>query len=614
MYSQTPPIAVDNPDIHIFPSDNSQHEVHISINKTNPLNLIVSANTYTNTYSQGHYYTLDGGITWFGGDDLPEDGSSLGDPATSFDASGRGYIAGMAKNSSGTGADGYVVQHTDDRGVSWSNQKRGSGPAGGFDKEMIVTVDEMQSSPYANNFYCAWTDFGDGSVVKVNRSTDGTNSFDNEHILSDDFGQGTNVQIGPNGEVYVCWANYTDGNIPADDIGFALSTDGGMNYSSSIPFSYKGIRTTNSSNSNFGFTRVNDFPSMAVDKSCGDFRGRIYIAYPEFENENSTRSVIRVRFSDNNGNSWSTPTTINIPNGRQNWFPWIAVDDLTGLVNVIYYSLDQDAEDAPTATNTYVAYSTDGGVTWQNIKVSDVSHDTAPIDNSTFANGYAGDYIGIASFQGTSFATWTDDRNGTWQVYVSRIDFDIPTIVSSQTNLAINNPSLLTGERIYQAFQNIKVADLNNVTIDNNANVELVAGNEIVLKPGFSTEPGAEFVARIDNVSPCSTPGATSFKRPATDWINEENIIKDTQDDILTFAYPNPSKDYITIGCLNKGYDEASIIISDINGKNVYSGSATYISKEQIRHIVNIRDFPTGTYVFTIQLNGKNLSSKFIKQ
>jgi hypothetical protein len=77
---------------------------------------------------------------------------------------------------------------------------------------------------------------------------------------------------------------------------------------------------------------------MAVDKSCGDFRGRIYIAYPEFENENSTRSVIRVRFSDNNGNIWSTPTTINIPNGRQNWFPWIAVDDLNrfGKCNLLF--------------------------------------------------------------------------------------------------------------------------------------------------------------------------------------------------------------------------------------------------------------------------------------
>jgi len=59
-----------------------------------------------------------------------------------------------------------MVQYTDDRGFNWSNQARGEGPANGFDKEMIVTVDEMQTSPYANNFYCAWSDLADGNKNK----------------------------------------------------------------------------------------------------------------------------------------------------------------------------------------------------------------------------------------------------------------------------------------------------------------------------------------------------------------------------------------------------------------------------------------------------------------
>ena len=87
---------------------------------------------------------------------------------------------------------------------------------------------------------------------------------------------------------------------------------------------------------------MNDFPSMAVDKSNSPYRGRIYIAYPAKENGNG-KAIIQVRYSDDEGATWSSPYTVNISNGRQNFFPWIAVDNSTGTVCVVYYSFDSDS-------------------------------------------------------------------------------------------------------------------------------------------------------------------------------------------------------------------------------------------------------------------------------
>lgn len=429
--SPSPSLINDGSDIRIFPSANPQSEVHLSIDQTNPNNIIASANTYTTTYQQGYYYSNNGGISWQGSDMLSGSSSVGGDPSTGYGSNGNAYISTMAST-----LDGYLLQYSTNKGVTWSSLNRGAGPVSGFDKEMI-TVDNTATSPYANNIYCAWTEFNNPTVVRFNRSTNGGTSFTSPITLKTAFGQGTNVQTGPNGEVYVCWADYGTGNVPANGIGFTRSLDGGVNFSTAvIAFAYSGIRTTTGPNPTFNNIRVNDFPSMAVDKSCGVHRGRIYIAYPTKENGNG-KAIIQVRHSDDKGITWSTAVTVSIASGRQNWFPWICVDNLTGDVNVIYYSFDSASG---FSTNTYVSNSSDGGATFANQKVSDVSHITAPINNSIFSTGYAGDYIGITAQGGRCYPAWMDNRNGTWQIYVSPLTFSNTPAISGDT-LICNNVS-----------------------------------------------------------------------------------------------------------------------------------------------------------------------------
>lgn len=440
----------DNVDIHILPSANPQSEIHASINKTNPQNILISSNTafgLSNNSIQGWYVTTDGGQTWFGGDVLPNNGLGRGDPSTAFDALGNAYIASMAPNAI-EDPDGWMVQKSTNQGFNWSSSKRATGPTAGFDKEMIAS-DNLSNSPYANYLYCAWTEFigGNGTLsyasVKINRSIDGGQIFFSPITLRESNngtggGQGTSIATGPNGEVYICWADYSTGAVPANGMGFAKSTNGGTSYTSNVVFSYQGIRN-NGVDPRFNNTRVNDFPSIGVDKSNGTYRGRIYIVYPNGGNGTNDQSVIQMRFSTDNGTSWSNVKTISTPSGRQNWFPWVAVDDLTGDISVIYYSLDSPSG---FSTNTYVAHSSDGGTTWENIKVSDVSHITAPIPG--FVGGYAGDYLGICAYGGRAYPAWSDDRNGTWQIYTSPIIYNLPVAVLQN----YGNGSQVTGSTI----------------------------------------------------------------------------------------------------------------------------------------------------------------------
>jgi len=443
---------VDGMDVRVFPSPNPQSEVHISINHKDPNNLIASANTGLGLYggkffyNQGYYYSWDGGYTWSGADFLQTAPRNyvLGDPSTGIAANGTVIITSIGFDVNQFSYT-YWFQKSRNGGNTWSNAKSGINyQTFGFDKDMMG-VDNDPHSPYANNFYMSYTDFsfGGGEVI-FNRSTDLGQTFSSPIIIRNQvagFGQGTNVQTGPNGEVYVCWADHDSVVFPyrADALGFARSMDGGANFSSSKRvFNYSGTRTFGT-DPTYNYVRVSDFPAMAVDKSNGWHRGRIYVTYPALKNDTG-KSIIEVRWSDDKGDTWSNPVKVNIPRGRENFFPWIATDDATGDVWVVYYSFDTPTQ---YETNTYVALSTDGGATWQNQKVSDVSHITQPVDNNYFAYGYAGDYIGITAYGRKAYPAWMDERNGTWQIYVSPVSKSSMTAAQPtlQSNLTVGpNP------------------------------------------------------------------------------------------------------------------------------------------------------------------------------
>jgi hypothetical protein len=203
-----------------------------------------------------------------------------------------------------------------------------------------------------------------------------------------------NINSGPDGEVYVIWAIYDSWPIDENAIGMARSFDGGATFEPAYRLidDIRGIRDSGV-NKNM---RNNSFPSMAVDISGGDRDGNIYIVwsnigFPGINNGNDV-DVYIIR-SEDQGETWSTPVKVNqdpAGQGSKHYFPWITCDPENGILSVVFYD---DRNVGGSDCEVYCANSFDGGETWEDFKVSDVSFTPSPIPG--LADGYMGDYLGI---------------------------------------------------------------------------------------------------------------------------------------------------------------------------------------------------------------------------
>ncbi len=610
--------VTDSYDVQILPTPRQQSEVHLSICKNKPSLLLASFHTEFDlgikNGIQGYALSNDGGTTWSGSEGLPNDAPNRGDPATAFDQNGNGYIVSMGPTSlkptggSRPPANNYLVQKTTNYGATWLPQVVGVPmPVLGFDKPMVL-CDENPESPYKNNFYAGW--YRSSSVtpqVMFNRSIDGGQTFSNPIVLKNNIGfLGNNaIQVGRNGEVYVAWADYSiTNNLPAKSLGFAVSTNGGVSFTDRPGFLYRGIRTSSVGIQEFNNTRVADFPTLGVDVGCGTYGGRIYVAYPEFESTSSLKSVIRLRYSDNQGISWSPAQRISLVSGQQSWFPAISVDETTGIVTVVYYCMDATVG---YTTNTYVAYSIDGGGTFQNIKVSDKSHVPATIPG--FGSGYAGDYISIASYAGKAYAVWADNRdidgNGTadnWQIYLSTLNFDRPVKISSWQNISIKgkeNYSNTATSVLYQSNGNIKIPVYSTFSSKNNTRLTTRAKTSVELLPGFEAEYGTVFATNLfsknfDSCLPLFAPNSPSRTFKEGDRVQEEALFETKIN-----CFPNPTDADVTLKYSLAHNSDIKIELFNINGYLIRTvEKLTNLDSGEYQISINIGLLPAGTYIY----------------
>jgi hypothetical protein len=107
---------------------------------------------------------------------------------------------------------------------------------------------------------------------------------------------------------------------------------------------------------------INAAADLAWDRSGGPYNGRVYLAYTDRPSLFNNDTNIFVRYSDNNGATWSAATEVNDnPAGNQFW-PSIAVDQTTGNVAVVWYDPRDDMTN--TQTRLYGTVSDNGGVTF----------------------------------------------------------------------------------------------------------------------------------------------------------------------------------------------------------------------------------------------------------
>src|SRR5690554_1021684 len=420
--AQYPNIRIDGP------LSSQPEEVTIAINPLNPNIIAAAANI-------DHFYrSTDGGLTW-SESHLSSMLGVWGDPVVLFDSSGNLYYAHLSNPSSGYWIDRIVVQKSTDNGLTWND-----GVGVGFvtpknqDKEWLAV--DLTQSPYRGNMYMTWTEFdnygspnqADSSRIKFSRSTDQGETWSTSITISDVSGncidsdnttEGAVPCVGPDGEIYVSWAG------PAGLV-FDKSTDGGLTWGTDVlvsempggwDFSVPGIY------------RCNGMPITMCDISNSEYRGTIYVVWSDQRN-GTTNTDIFLSKSTDKGETWTPPVRVNNDDSnRHQFFVWSTIDQSTGHLWFVFYDRRNTTG---LETDVYAARSIDGGLTFENFKISESSF--IPTSSVFF-----GDYTNIAAHNGLVYPIWMRLHNGQLSIWTTIIEDEVvPVELTNFSSRIIN--------------------------------------------------------------------------------------------------------------------------------------------------------------------------------
>ena len=119
--------------------------------------------------------------------------------------------------------------------------------------------------------------------------------------------------------------------------------------------------------------------------------------------------------SFNFGDNWNTPIRVNNDSVVNHQFmPGMAVDAVSGIIYIVYYDRRNYTDNQ---TDVYLAYSTDNGLSFKNVKISEKPF--TPQADVEFGN-----YLSIAAYKGTIIPMWTRMDNGKTSIWTTIIKHD----------------------------------------------------------------------------------------------------------------------------------------------------------------------------------------------
>jgi len=418
----------------------TQNESSIAVNPKNPKNIIASAVDYRAEGSTWIYVSTDGGHTWDNQNLGKVKGlwSSSNDPSVSFNADGVAYLMYGAFTSTSNGMNGVFMARSSNEGKTWeahipviihdTPQTLDSS----FEDKYYIQVDNASKSPYFKNLYTPWKrviNRDSSTQIVFTRSTDGGTVWSKPIPISpkktgtsEDTTYGQSFPLlttGPKGEIYAVWNDGIE-----HSVGFNSSMDGGLTWSqpkfiqkynifgeTKYLASQQGYR-----HSLKGFVRAEAYPVVACDYTDGKYSGNLYVIWTADNTPNVYFSK-----STNKGDSWTAPKMVHSEIKNDQFWAWLAIDPTNGDLGVMY--LDSRNDPNNLLVECYASFSQDGGDTWIDRRVSDVVSD---IRNNPFNGSFAGDYSGLAFYNGRMYPSWVDMRNTT---QANKSDNDVYTAI-----------------------------------------------------------------------------------------------------------------------------------------------------------------------------------------
>jgi dipeptidyl aminopeptidase/acylaminoacyl peptidase len=344
--------------INVSRLSGNQSEEAVAINPKNPKNVVIVSNESDSANALFRAFSTDGGVTWKS--NLIANGDSLGvaccDPSIAFDQFGNLFLAFLDSDFNirlGLSTDGGQTF----RLLKTFETVKAKTPAAGAGSRTPASVDQptvvtAPPGPTVKRPYgSVWITYADALGIEATGARVTGRGLIGTFIATQlapgsaggNFGD---IAIGPKGQVLVTYQNPSDRTEPSN-IYVNLKPDG----LGPMPFNAATLVTS----TNVGgfhsipaqFSRGIDAEAgLAWDRGSDPHKGRVYLVYTDAPTVGSDDTNIFVRFSDNDGSTWSTAVRVNDDTGTNSQFlPRIALDQTQGTIAVSWHDCRNDLGD-----------------------------------------------------------------------------------------------------------------------------------------------------------------------------------------------------------------------------------------------------------------------------
>ena len=330
-------------------------------------------------------------------------------PVVTFDKLGNVYLANLYLNVVGISVtnDGfYVCSATMASGPTFSSSdchpvRTTLKPSFNVEDKVWIAADNSDSQ-FSGTIYASWSHFeGGADAIFFSRSLDHGVTWSKAIQINPDKQdgavQGSQVAVGPGGQVYVAYELFFVGSSGQHYI--ARSTNGGASFSAAVPM------TPVFNNLSFSATYgERSYPALAVSPVKG--KGIIYDVYTDQPSHNARTAMVHSKSSANL--TFTAPVSVNDATAGQRLMPAVAVD-AHGVVHTSWF----DTRNSGTATDRldiYATYSKDNGTTFApNARLTTVQ---VHAGIATFLGTYSGIAAAFNGASSQAHPVWTSGAFG----------------------------------------------------------------------------------------------------------------------------------------------------------------------------------------------------------
>jgi hypothetical protein len=391
-------------------------EEHIAVNPNNSSNLVAAISDFSlrggfNTTKVAFSFNNGAAESWaenfvplVNGFPTTGDGNvwdANSDPVVAIDKLGHAYLVDLYINVLGRGnvVDGLYVSVGSVSGSSVNFSVAQTIPVvppvftpNNFQDKPWIAADNSSNATTTGNVYVSWTRFVNGTdkIIfsrSVNQGASWSSPIQINPQSQNGAVQGSQVAVGPAGEVYVTYEVFFMGGLRQHFL--AKSTDGGQSFT--VPVAITPLFNDLSFSSSY---RKNSFPALAVSPA----NGNVYEVYADQPNA-TVGAEVEFIISTNGGASFSSPVVINDNSSGQQFMPAVTVDS-SGVIHASWF----DTRRSPANASLYDIFATfsknDGGTFAPNAQVTSTLVDADSVS-------FIGDYAGIAAADGFAHPAWT---------------------------------------------------------------------------------------------------------------------------------------------------------------------------------------------------------------